>query len=766
MEKKKRLIALSFIILGATSISAEIIILRELLTIFYGNELSIGAILASWLMLVSFGSIIVGKFSDRESTKLELFSATLIVLSFSIPAAIFLSRVIKHAMGLMPGEIIGFGPVFYLSLIALSVFCVPYGFLFPLGAKIYSQFYSDKAKGTSSAFFLEAAGTVIGGTIASLFLIKILTSLEIAFILCALNIAIAALLLQNTSRDAAKFPKYLPAILLILILSLWPAGAIDRAEILSNRLMWRPFNLIKTENSIYGSLAVTSERNQLNFYSSGGFIFTFPDTRGAEETVHYAMTFCANPKNVLLIGGGLNGSLDELYKYNLESVEYVELDPALIEMAKEAIGEKLKTQLANPVLKIIDGDGRFYIKTTSKQYDVIILSVPNPHTAQINRFYTKEFFVEAKKKLNKNGVLSLSCEAGENYIGPEMAEYLGTIYKTLRAAKFYVKIVPGERVRFIAAEGAETSPRLDARAFQKILNDRGIKTQFVRDYYLNNELSPEKIAYTENVILNARNTRVNTDFNPVSYYYDMVLWATSFQPGIKPLLRRINEKMVWYFLAFIYLVLLGVRLNKKGIVNKAVFIALGTTGFTQMAAEVNIMLAFQVIYGCLYYKLGFIVTSFMTGLFAGSYIVSKNLDLINSPLMSLRKSKLALSAFSFLPIAIFKILAGLGQAYSVRVGAVIIFPLLIFIFGVVGGMQFPLASKIAFGKKEDVGRVAGLLYGIDLIGGMIGALLIAAILIPILGIFQCLIAVGILNFISAVIIPPDEMRTLDARNAL
>ncbi|MDD5680043.1 MAG: fused MFS/spermidine synthase [Candidatus Omnitrophica bacterium] len=753
MNKQKRLIALSFVMLGATSISAQIIILRELLTIFYGNELSIGTILAGWLLLISAGSIIAGKFCEHIKRKLESFSVILMLLSFAIPLTVFLSRTIKHAMGLMPGEIIGFGPVFYISIIALSVFCVPYGFLFPLGARIYSQFYSDKAESTGSVFFLETAGTVIGGIITSLFLVKILSSMAIAFILGTLNIVIAVMLIQNIGRDSAKILKYMSIAILVLNLLAWPAGLAGRTERLSNRLMWQPFNLIKSENSIYGNLAVTSEKSQLSFYSNGGFMFNFPDIRAAEEAIHYAMIFCANPKNVLLIGGGLNGSLNELYKYNLTSVEYVELDPALIALAKDTAGESLKVQLANPILKIIESDGRFYIKRTNEKYDAIILSVPSPHTAQINRFYTKEFFEEAGRKLNKNGILFLSCEAGENYIGPEMAEYLATIYKTLTAAGFSVKIIPGEAVRFIAMNSISAASSVDAKTFQKILDERSIKTQFIRDYYLSDALSREKIAYTEKAILNVKGARINTDFNPVSYYYDMVLWAVPFQPGIKPFLKCINEKTVWYFLIFIYLLILGIRIKRKNIVNKSVFIAIGTTGLTQMATEVNMMLAFQVIYGYLYYELGLILTSFMAGLFAGSYVISRRLSLISAPLMLLRKSKFILSALSFLLIPIFKIQADQNPACLTAAEAIMIFPILIFIFGILGGMQFPLASKIVLGERKDVGKVAGWLYGTDLIGGMIGAVLISAILIPVLGIFKCLAAMGILNFISASTIP-------------
>jgi len=51
----------------------------------------------------------------------------------------------------------------------------------------------------------------------------------------------------------------------------------------------------------------------------------------------------------------------------------------------------------------------------------------------LNRFYTLEFFREAARKLSGSGVLALRLSASEDYISPELAAFLRSIYKTLRA---------------------------------------------------------------------------------------------------------------------------------------------------------------------------------------------------------------------------------------------------------------------------------------------------------------------------------------------
>ncbi len=59
-----------------------------------------------------------------------------------------------------------------------------------------------------------------------------------------------------------------------------------------------------------------------------------------------------------------------------------------------------------------------------------------------------------------------------------------------------------------------------------------------------------------------------------------------------------------------------------------------------------------------------------------------------------------------------------------------IIPVLLFVGGFLGGIHFPMAVEIA-GESS-----AGILYGIDLFGASLGALITATILIPILGILS------------------------------
>jgi predicted membrane-bound spermidine synthase len=84
------------------------------------------------------------------------------------------------------------------------------------------------------------------------------------------------------------------------------------------------------------------------------------------------------------------------------------------------------------------------------------------------------------------------------------------------------------------------------------------------------------------------------------------------------------------------------------------------------------------------------------------------------------------------------------------------FPLLTLVAGYLGGLHFPLANAIYLAGGREVGKVASLVYGVDLVGSSAGALSAGIILLPVLGIAHTLYfitafnlcALGLLGIIS------------------
>ena len=74
-----------------------------------------------------------------------------------------------------------------------------------------------------------------------------------------------------------------------------------------------------------------------------------------------------------------------------------------------------------------------------------------------------------------------------------------------------------------------------------------------------------------------------------------------------------------------------------------------------------------------------------------------------------------------------------------------VFPFLTLVAGFLGGIHFPLASSVYLRGREQIGRIGGLINGVDLVGSAAGALIISVILVPLVGIAQVVSVIVALN---------------------
>jgi spermidine synthase len=315
------------------------------------------------------------------------------LLGISLPFTLWLLRVSKSFFQTVPGELVGPAPALLASLLCLSGFCVVAGALFVAAARFYSQeCAADPRAATSTAYLLEAAGSGVGGLVASLVFLRVLEPFQIAVIVLVLNLLMASvLLLRMSSRQLAIVAAVAAMAATFLLVRVAP-----RLEIAALARQWKGFHLLASRDSIYGNLAVTETGNVRSLYENGLILANSPDESAAEEAAHYALLEHPAPRHILMIGGGADGSVAQALRHpTVEQIDLVELDPALIDMARKYFS----AEQGNPDFRsdsrvhLHYADGRAYLKSTHDLFDVIIVNVPDPQTAQLNRFYTAEFFL-------------------------------------------------------------------------------------------------------------------------------------------------------------------------------------------------------------------------------------------------------------------------------------------------------------------------------------------------------------------------------------
>jgi spermidine synthase len=251
-------------LIGFTSVIAQIVLMRELIVVFYGNEISLGIMLASWLLWTAIGSTALGRVSGRWRESGKLMACLETCLAVVLPPTILAVRASRLVFQSVPGETLGPGPMFLTSCATLSAFCLLSGGLFAAGSKLCGdQTRTSTASAASSVYLLEAAGSGLGGVLASLVLIRHCTSFEIALLLALLNLLAAVWV-------GIRTPSRLRVLLLLLVIAalLIPRGA-RRLEANSLALLWHGFSLVESRNSIFGNLALVATSDSRSLSKTG-----------------------------------------------------------------------------------------------------------------------------------------------------------------------------------------------------------------------------------------------------------------------------------------------------------------------------------------------------------------------------------------------------------------------------------------------------------------------------------------------------------------
>lgn len=291
----------ALVLLGFTAVTAQVALMRELIVVFYGSEVSLGLMLASWLLWTSAGSAVLGRAHDRSPVR--PVAVLQVLLALALPLTILAVRSSKLTFHPLPGEVLGPGPMLLVAFVTLSLFCFVSGGLFAAGSRLYaSEASASVASASSSMYLLEALGSGAGGILASLVMIRYLSAFQIAALLGWLNLVAATVLAAR--RVAPR--RVMLGVLTIALPFLWVGG--NRLEAMSLNQLWRGFHLLATRNSIYGNLAVVETEGMRTLYENGLVAFNVPDPAAAEEAVHFALLEHPHPTSLLLIGFGLLAS--------------------------------------------------------------------------------------------------------------------------------------------------------------------------------------------------------------------------------------------------------------------------------------------------------------------------------------------------------------------------------------------------------------------------------------------------------------------------
>lgn len=689
--------------LGLLTIATQIILHREFLSIFYGNELVIGMILTNWMLLTALGAYI-GRISEKYIRHIVSSLYFLVVLAILPLLLVFLMYYLRDIV-FIPGTMVNLPQIFLSSFVLLLPFCVLSGFSFTLLSYIISRDYGNNL--ISKAYSWESTGSIAGGILFNLILIWFLQTFES---LILLTIVVFGILLYVSFRWKYQVLMYILPVLLAGMVVLNFSVDMDRV---TRSFLFKGQQIEYFKSTPYGNIAVTKDRGQLNFYENNLLLFTSDQPTENEETVHYTMIQHNNPDKVLLLSGGTPGVVEEIMKYSVSRIDYVEINPWLIRSVGNYSGI-----YDTSAVKVINKDARLYLESAGENYDVVLINLPEPSTVQMNRFYTRQFYEELKDNLSGDAVIGFSVSGSSNYLSEESGKLYSSLYNTLNTVFDHVIIVPGNKNYFIASDAPLTYRISEA------VEERGLKTQYVNRYYIQDDLLK---ARAEKILNNlSSEIGINRDFKPVTYLLNLKQWVSHFNFNYwVPLI--IAGLLALYFIIYLHPVNLGMF----------------SAGFAGASVEVVLLVAFQILYGYVYNIVGIIVTVFMAGLAFGTFYRERIIR--KTSVRNFYRIQLVLGCFALMLPLIFILFKNV-HVPSLLIHA--IFILLMFVTSAMVGMVFSLASQL---RLKRLVTIASDIYSVDLLGAGIGSFLVTVYLIPVLGVINVCLVIGGLSLLSGLL---------------
>ena len=695
-------------LVGFVSMLGQVTILRELNVAFYGIELIYALAIGAWLLATATGALIL----RRRQASLAGIALLFCLLAWVLPLDILFLRASRLVFSGVPGAYLSFFRQLAVMLLALAPVCLPLGFLFQRGARLYAQ----EGRGMAIAYAVESAGGLLGGLTSTL---SVRWGVQ--------NFALAALCgfacLTVAAYPRLGLPRRVPAIVTapVLLLALFFSGPIE-----SMTAAWSHEGLLATRDTPYGRITVTGSSGQVAVFENDALAFETQD-REIEAFAHLPALQHAPPVRDILVLGGIDGTVKELLKYNPERIDCVELDGTEVGMVLSHMPAEMKEWAHDARVHLVVADPRRFVQGRPGLYDLVMVAMPEPVSGQANRFYTREFFSACARLMRPGAVLALRLRSGENLLTPAAKGRMESIYAALSAVFPHVLFLPGETN---IVTGSFAPLPADPETLVGRLQRLAIPTLFVSPPYIRYLYSNDRF-FEIGEMLKTTRAPMNTDLRPICYRYTLVIWLSKFFPSLaaKELaqLDGLSPRSSAVLLLCAALFFLAAR-KRMGV--RRVLLA-ATAGFAGMALESVVILSYQVRYGVLYQDIGVLLMSFMAGLAAGAWTVEKGVCGRTQRARpwggGLLAASCALCAFVYWRLYSGNA-AGLMEAGAVLAAA-----------GFVVAGIFVCAGRY---DRPDQGQVVAPLYAADLFGGCAAALLVGLFAIPSAGLLTATLLAG------------------------
>lgn len=407
----------------------ELVWYRMLAPILGGTSYTFGLILAVALLGIGLGGLAYSFGSERVRPTLLGFAGTCAAeaLALVIPFALG-DRLALLALTLRDLGAVGFGGLVLGWAVVTAVVVLPpalvAGYQFPLLVGVLGAGRREVGREVGLAYGWNTAGAIVGSIAGGFGLLPVLSApgtwraTTVALVVLGLAAAAVAGVRQHVEPARLIGVASLGLVGMLAAFAPGPSAFWRHSGIGAGRFRGRPADPnelrrdIRRENADLVWEEDGRESSVGVIYAAGYSFIVNGKSDGsalgdAGTQVMSGMVGAMlhpNPERALVIGLGTGSTAGWLAQVGtMKHVDVVELEPAILRVA-EACTPVNHAVLENPKVEVILGDGREFLLTTDRRYDIVFSEPSNPYRAGISSLYSREFYEAARDRLKEGGL--------------------------------------------------------------------------------------------------------------------------------------------------------------------------------------------------------------------------------------------------------------------------------------------------------------------------------------------------------------------------
>jgi len=286
------------------------------------------------------------------------------------------------------------------------------GFLVGLEIPLLMRILKDRLEFSdlvSKVLTFDYVGALAASLLFPLLLVPHLGLIRTGFLFGLFNVGVAIAVILMLPQRRRMTIELLVAILVAIVLAAGFAASEKIERTAEVAAYGDP--IIYADATPYQRIVITKRNDDLRLFLNGNLQFSSRDEyRYHEALVHPVLSRVANPRNVLVLGGGDGLAVREILKYpSVQSVTLVDLDPAMTTLFRKSsmLIALNHGSLLSPKVHVITADAFSWLRANRQRFDAVLVDFPDPTNFAIGKLYTVSFYRELARALNPGAMLSV-----------------------------------------------------------------------------------------------------------------------------------------------------------------------------------------------------------------------------------------------------------------------------------------------------------------------------------------------------------------------